>query len=62
MKQVIELLGKKVMFSYNEGEKEYSNKGTVTDIILSIDNQHQISIDNDEFYILSDLKDFLTLD
>jgi hypothetical protein len=50
------------MISYNEGEKEYSNKGTVTDIILSIDNQHQISIDNDEFYILSDLKDFLTLD
>jgi hypothetical protein len=59
MKQVIDLLGKKVSFSTFVDTEEFINIGTVTEIILSLKGEHYISIDEGEFCKLSDLNKFL---
>lgn len=62
MKQVIDLLGKKVSFATFLGTEEFVNIGTVTDILLSLNGEHQISIDHGDFYKLSEVKKFLVLE
>ena len=58
MKQVIELLGQTVKFIHTENERFFEQEGQITEIVLSLSGEHQISINNDEFYILSDLLEF----
>lgn len=62
MKQVIDLLGKKVCFSTFIGTDEFINIGTVTDVVLSLTGNNQISIDDGDFFVLSELEKFLVLD
>ena len=58
MKQVIELLGKTVKFVHTENDHFFEEQGQITEIVLSLSGEHQISINNDEFYILSNLLEF----
>lgn len=55
MEQVINLLGKTVKFLHTEDEKLLEISGKVTDVVLNLEGDNQISINNDEFYTLSDL-------
>lgn len=59
---VLELLGKQVSFihSIQIGLDAYpmSITGTVTEIILSLNDDHLISIDKGDFYPFSELRDF----
>ena len=52
MKQVIELLGKTVKFVHTENGHFFEEQGQITEIVLSLSGEHQISINNDDFYIL----------
>ena len=49
MKQVIELLGKTVKFVHTENDHFFEEQGQITEIVLSLSGEHQISINNDEF-------------
>lgn len=59
---VLQLLGKQVSFihSIEIGLDAYPLflSGTVTQIILSVTDDHQISIDDGDFYPFSELRDF----
>lgn len=59
---LINYLGKKVSFSIFNGYETFLNEGIVTDVLISITSRHQIAIDHDELYLISDLIDFLVLD
>jgi len=66
MKQVIDLMGKNVSFTNNTKVENIFHseniQGMVTDIILSLDGNHQVAVENGEFFVLSDLLDFKVLD
>lgn len=55
MKQVIELLGKTVKFVHTENGHFFEEQGKVTEVLLSLSGENQISIDEKELYLLSDL-------
>ena len=55
MKQVIELLGKTVKFVHTENGHFFEEHGKVTEVLLSLSGENQISIDEKELYLLSDL-------
>ena len=58
MKNIIDLLGKTVKFVHTENERFFEEQGQITEIVLSLSGKHEISINNDEFYILSNLLEF----
>ena len=58
MKKIIDLLGKTVKFVHTENERFFEQEGQITEIVLSLSGKHEISINNDEFYILSNLLEF----
>ena len=58
MNKIIDLLGKSVKFIHTENERFFEEEGQITEIVLSLSGEHQISINNDEFYILSNLLEF----
>ena len=58
MNKIKDLLGKTVKFVHTEEERFFEEEGQITEIVLSLSGEHQISINNDEFYILSDLLEF----
>ena len=58
MKNIIDLLGKTVKFVHTENERFFEQEGQITEIVLSLSGKHEISINNDEFYILSNLLEF----
>lgn len=66
MKQVIDLMGKNVSFTNNIKVENvfHSEKieGMVTDVLLSLDGNHQVAVENGDFFVLSDLVDFKVLD
>lgn len=66
MQQVIDLLGKNVNFIINIKLKQdfisENINGMVTDVVLSLDGNHQISVEHGEFFVLSDLLEFHVLD
>jgi hypothetical protein len=66
MKQVIDLLGKNVQFSHTikVDEKPYSTsvRGIVTNVVLSLDGGHEVSVDEGDFFIFSELVDFKVLE
>jgi hypothetical protein len=55
---ILDLLGKKVSFTYKESGRSFNESGEITDLIISTSGNHQISINHDEFYCLSELQDF----
>lgn len=62
---IISLIGKQVSFVDNikiDGEF-YSKQieGQITDIVLSLDGNHQISVEGGDFFVLSDLLEFQIL-
>ena len=58
MNKIIDLLGNTVKFVHTENERFFEQEGQITEIVLSLSGEHQISINNDEFYILSNLLEF----
>lgn len=58
MNKIIDLLGKTVKFVHTEEERFFEEQGQITEIVLSLSGEHQVSINNDEFYNLSDLLEF----
>ena len=58
MNKIIDLLGKTVKFVHTENEIFFEKEGQITEIVLSLTGKHEISINNDEFYILSNLLEF----
>jgi hypothetical protein len=58
MNKIIDLLGKSVKFVHTENDHFFEEQGQITEIVLSLSGEHQISINNDEFYILSNLLEF----
>ena len=58
MKQVIELLGKTVKFVHTENGHLFEEQGKVTEVLLSLSGENQISIDEKELYLLSELLEF----
>ena len=65
LENIINLMGEDVSFVYNikVQDKFHSEKiqGQVTDIILSLDGNHQISVDGGEYFVLADLLEFQLL-
>ena len=55
MKNIIDLLGKTVKFVHTENERFFEEQGQITEIVLSLSGEHQISINNNDFYILKNL-------
>lgn len=62
MKEIIDLVGKRVKFLCKLDDEFVEDSGTVSDVILNINGFHQISIDGGEFNKLSDLLEFKILD
>lgn len=62
MQNVVELLGKSVSFVHTtKVDKKifvYEEKGVVTDIVLNLNGNHEISLDGGDFYTLSDVLEF----
>lgn len=62
MQNIVELLGKSVSFiTTTKADKKIfvrEEKGIVTDIVLNIDGNHQISLDQGDFHTLSELLEF----
>ena len=63
---IISLMGKQVSFVNNIKieDKFHSEQveGQVTDIVLSLDGNHQVSVQGGDFFVLSDLLEFQILD
>ena len=55
---IIDLLGKTVKFVHTENERFFEEQGQITEIVLSLSGEHQISINNNDFYILKNLLEF----
>ena len=49
---------KTVKFVHTENDHFFEEQGQITEIVLSLSGEHQISLNNDEFYILSNLLEF----
>lgn len=62
MQNIVELLGKSVSFVHTiKVDKKifvYEGKGVVTDIVLNLNGNHEISLDGGDFYTLSDVLEF----
>lgn len=62
MQNIVELLGKSVSFitSTKVDNKIFvrEEKGVVTDVVLNLDGNHQISLDQGDFYTLSEVLEF----
>lgn len=63
---IISLMGKQVSFVNNIKieDKFHSEQvqGQVTDIVLSLDGNHQVSVEGGDPFVLSDLLEFQILD
>ena len=62
MQNIVELLGKSVSFiTTTKVEKKIffcEEKGIVTDVVLNLDGNHQISLDQGDFHTLSEVLEF----
>ena len=59
---VLNLLGKEVSFVFSYRDYSLDLKGKVTDVLLNIDGKNQISLDDGDFYVFSELTEFKILD
>lgn len=62
MQNIVELLGKSVSFitttKVDNNIFVREEKGVVTDVVLSLDGNHQISLDQGDFHTLSEVLEF----
>lgn len=62
---IVSLMGKQVSFVNNIKieDKFHSEQiqGQITDIVLSLDGNHQVSVEGGDFFVLSDLLEFEVL-
>lgn len=62
MQNIVELLGKSVSFiTTTKVEKKIfvrQEKGIVTDVVLNLDGNHQISLNEGDFHTLSEVLEF----
>ena len=65
VKNIVSLIGKQVSFVNNIKieDKFHSEQiqGQITDIILSLDGNHKVSVEGGDFFVLSDLLEFEVL-
>ena len=59
---VLNLLGKEVSFVFSCLDYSLDLKGKVTDVLVNIDGRNQISLDDGDFYVFSELTEFKILD
>jgi hypothetical protein len=59
---VLNLLGKEVSFVFSYRDYSLDLKGKVTDVLLNIYGKNQISLDDGDFYVFSELTEFKILD
>lgn len=59
----LEFLGKTVSFEYVLPSIDFREKisGIITNVVLSLDSEPEISVNNGDFYAFSDLVDFVIL-
>jgi hypothetical protein len=66
LESIINLMGEQVSFVRNVKHRDefLSQKveGQVTDIVLNLDGNHQVSVEGGDFFIFSELVDFKVLD
>ena len=58
---VLNLLGNEVSFVFSYRDYSLDLKGKVTDVLLNIDGKNQISLDDGDFYVFSELTEFKIL-
>lgn len=59
---VLNLLGKKVSFSYGLKDFTFQTDGVVTSIVFNLHGEHEFSVDDGEFYSFTEVIDFKVLD
>ena len=66
LEYIINLMGEQVSFVRNVKVKDEflseQVQGQVTDILLSLDGEHQVSVEGGDFFSFSDLLEFHVLD
>lgn len=66
LENIINLIGEQVSFVSNLKVQEQffseNVQGVVTDVLLSLDGNHQISVGGSDFFNINDLVDFKVLD
>ncbi len=60
LENIINLMGEDVSFEFQDKYHSQKIQGQVTDIVLSLDGNHQFSIEGD-FFVIADV-DFKVLD
>lgn len=61
LENIINLMGEEVFFEVQDKYHPKKIQGQVTDIVLSLDGNHQFSIEGGDFFVISDV-DFKVLD
>jgi len=61
LENIINLMGEDVSFEFQDKYHSQKIQGQVTDIVLSLDGNHQFSIEGGDFFVISDV-DFKVLD
>ena len=61
LESIINLIGEEVSFEFQDKYHSQKIQGQVTDIVLSLDGNHQFSIEGGHFFVISDV-DFKVLD
>ena len=61
LERIINLMGEEVSFEFQDKYHSQKIQGQVTDIVLSLDGNHQFSIEGGGFFVISDV-DFKVLD
>ena len=61
IENIINLMGEDVSFEFQDKHHSQKIQGQVTDIVLSLDGNHQFSIEGGGFFVIADV-DFKVLD
>jgi len=59
---VLALLGKQVSFTYVDEWREVPKKGTVTAVVINLNDEPEFSIDEGDFQSMSEIRDFKVIE
>ena len=59
---LLELLGKEVSFTYVDEWREVPKKGTVTAVVINLNDEPEFSIDEGDFQSMSEIRDFKVIE
>jgi hypothetical protein len=59
---LLELLGKEVSFTYVDEWREVPKKGTVTAVVINLNDEPEFSIDDGDFQSMSEIRDFKVIE